>query len=63
MFCTYLYSVGTHHRDLFKSLVAISRVAYFIPRVGRGFGETNEGEWTRKVVLLFKIFLVQIHFH
>ena len=27
---TYLYSIGTHHRNLLKSLVAVSRVTYFI---------------------------------
>ena len=29
-FGTYLYSVGTHHRNLLKSLVAVSRVTYLI---------------------------------
>ena len=31
-FGTYLYSAGTHHRDMFKAFVTMSRVTYFIPR-------------------------------
>ena len=56
---TYLYSTGTHHENLLKSLVTVSRVTYFIPRdrtgncvstekVGRGYGK-NDGVWPGKV--------------
>ena len=31
IFGIYLYSVGTHHRNLLKSLVAMRKVTYFIP--------------------------------
>ena len=41
MFSTCLYSIGTHHRNLLKSFVTVSRVTvsrvtYFIPRVHTG---------------------------
>ena len=35
-FCTYLYSVGTHHRNILKLLVTMSRVTFFIPQAHTG---------------------------
>ena len=61
-FGTYLYSAGTHHRDMFKAFVTMSSVTYFIPRAhtpviakinaatkyGQDLG-TNQAELTGKV--------------
>ena len=42
----FIFRVGTHYGNLFKSLVDTSTLTCFIPRVPQ---ETNKGEWTRKV--------------
>ena len=57
----YLYSTGTHHRNLLKSLVTMSRVTYFILQACTGncvsystakkegeYLEKNEAEWKGK---------------
>ena len=58
-----LYSVGTHHENLLRSLAAMCKVTHFIPRIHTGretaLAETNEVKthWERLEkfsVLFFK---------